>query len=396
MRQLYLAATGQNRGKTTAALGLFDGFLRAGLRTAFMKPVGQRTVIDHGQPADEDAVLMHEVFPLAADYEAMSPVHIPRGFTKKYIAGQVVEDLGARIVTARDTFRAEHDILLIEGTGHAGVGAVIGLSNAVVAAMLGAPAIIVSEGGVGRPIDEIVLNASLFAAHGVPVAGAIVNKVDLGAQPGIERVLERGLAINGIRLLGVLPVRPILSNPTLGMVLEGVGGETIHSGPDLDRVIDGVAIGAMEPSHMLERVGRGTLVIVPGDREDVILTLTTAHLARRYRVAGAAEAARIAQIAAEATNERTASVVGHEGAAIGLVLTGGYRPRDAVLAAIRQADLFATIVREDTYAVASEVHDLLVKTHPADHEKISLIKALVAEHLDFDRILEVATEVPAA
>ena len=48
MRQLYLAATGQNRGKTTAALGLFDGFQRAGLKTAFMKPVGQRTVIDHG------------------------------------------------------------------------------------------------------------------------------------------------------------------------------------------------------------------------------------------------------------------------------------------------------------------------------------------------------------
>ena len=120
----------------------------------------------------------------------------------------------------------------------------------------------------------------------------------------------------------------------------------------------------------------------------MILTLTTAHLARRFRVAGAAEAARIAQIAAEATNERTASVDGHEGAAIGLVLTGGYRPRDAVLAAIRQADIFATIVPEDTYAVASEVHDLLVKTHPADREKIELIKALVAEHLDIDRILD--------
>jgi BioD-like phosphotransacetylase family protein len=396
VRQLYLAATGQNRGKTTASLGLFDGFERAGLRTAFMKPVGQRTVIDHGQPADEDAVLMHEVFDLAADYLNMSPVHIPRGFTTAYIAGEVVEDLGARILAARDSFRGGNDMLLIEGTGHAGVGAVIGLSNAVVAAMLGAPAIIVSEGGVGRPIDEIVLNASHFAAHGVPVAGAIVNKVDLDAQPGIERVLERGLALNGIRLLGVLPVRPILSNPTLGMVLEGVGGETIHAGPDLDRVIDGVAIGAMEPSHMLQRVGPGTLVIVPGDREDVILTLSTAHLARRFRVAGAAEAARIAQVAAGATNERTADVEGHEGAAIGLLLTGGYRPRDAVLAAIRQADLFATIVPEDTYAVASEVHDLLVKTHPADVEKISLIKALVKEHLEIDRLLEVATEAPAA
>jgi BioD-like phosphotransacetylase family protein len=396
VRQLYLAATGQNRGKTTAALGLFDGFQRAGLRTAFMKPVGQRTVIDHGQPADEDAVLMHETFDLAADYPAMSPVHIPRGFTKAYIAGEVVENLGARIVAARDTFRDRFDMLLIEGTGHAGVGAVIGLSNAVVARMLGAPAIIVSEGGVGRPIDEIVLNASHFAAHGVPVAGAIVNKVDLDAQPGIAEVLERGLANNGIRLLGVLPVRPILSNPTLAMVLDGVHGETIHSGPDLDRVIDGIAIGAMEPRHMLERVGPGTLVIVPGDREDVILTLTTAHLARRFRVAGAAEAARIAQVAAEATNERTASVDGHEEAAIGLVLTGGYRPRDAVIAAIRQADLFATLVREDTYVVASELHDLLVKTHPADIEKISLIKALVAEHLDIDRLLAVAEEAPAA
>ncbi|HEY7968914.1 MAG TPA: AAA family ATPase [Candidatus Limnocylindrales bacterium] len=396
MRQLYLAATGQNRGKTTAALGLFDGFERAGLKTAFMKPVGQRTVIDHGQPADEDAVLMHETFDIPADYQAMSPVHIPRGFTKAYIAGEVVEDLGARIVAARDTFQASNEMLLIEGTGHAGVGAVIGLSNAAVAAMLAAPAIIVSEGGVGRPIDEIVLNASHFAAHGVHVAGAIVNKVDLDAQPGIEGVLERGLANHGIRLLGVLPVRPILSNPTLGMILEGVQGDTIHPGPDLDRVIDGVAIGAMEPRHMLERVGPGTLVIVPGDREDVILTLTTAHLAHRVRVAGASEAARIAQVAAEATNERTANVDGHEGAAIGLVLTGGYRPRDPVIAAIRQADLFATIVREDTYKVASEVHDLLVKTHPADHEKIELIKALVAEHLDIERILSVATEAPTA
>ena len=393
MRQLYLAATGQNRGKTTAALGLFNGFVRRGLRTGFMKPVGQRTVIENGEPADEDAVLMKSVFGLPEAYSAMSPVHIPRGFTKAYIAGDVVEDLGARIRAAHGTF-AGHEILMLEGTGHAGVGAVIGLSNAVVAAMLGTPAVIISEGGVGRPIDEIVLNASLFEAHGVPVAGAIVNKVDLDAQPGIATVLERGLANHGIPLLGVLPVRPILSNPTLGMILEGVHGETIHPGPSLDRVIDGVAIGAMEASHMLERVGPGSLVIVPGDREDVILTLTTAHFAMRLRDANAREAARIASIAAAATNERAASVVGHEGAAVGLVLTGGYRPREAVINAIREADIFATIVPEDTYVVASEIHDLLVKTHAADREKIELIRALVDEHLDIGRILAVAREAP--
>jgi BioD-like phosphotransacetylase family protein len=379
MRQLYLAATGQNRGKTTTSLGLLNGFLDRGLRTGFMKPVGQRTVIDRGEPADEDAVLMHEIFGLREPYSAMSPVHIPRGFTKAYIAGEVVEDLGARIRRAQDAF-LDHDVLLVEGTGHAGVGAVIGLSNAVVAAMLGAPAIIVSEGGVGRPIDEIVLNAALFRATGVLVAGAIVNKVDVDAQPGIAGVIERGLKPYEIPLLGVLPVRSILSNPTLEMVLEGVHGEVINEGPDLDRVIDDVAVGAMEPGHMLERVGRGTLVIVPGDREDVILTLAEAHLAAADRPGD------------PAASRGRGAAAGHEGAAIGLVLTGGYRPRAALLDAIRRADLFATLVAEDTYLVASEIHDLLVKTHPADVVKIELIKRLVADNLDVDRILSVATE----
>ena len=385
MRQLYLAATGQNRGKTTASLGLLDGFRRRGHRIGFIKPVGQRTVMLDGAPADEDSVLMKATFDLPEPYTAMSPVHIPRGFTKAYIAGEVVEDLGARILAAHRTF-ADHDILLIEGTGHAGVGAVVGLSNARVASMLRAPAVIVSEGGVGRPIDEIVLNASHFEAHGVPVAGAIVNKVRIDEQPRIAQTLERGLALHGIPLLGVLPYRPILSNPTLGMVLEGVHGRVIHPGPDLDRVIDGVAIGAMEPHHMLERVGPGTLVIVPGDREDVILTLASAH------VADAPRAAATRMLDALVDETPGAIDAGPEGRVLGILLTGGYEPRPEVVETIRHARMFAAIVPEDTYTVASEVHDLLVKTHVEDTGKIELIKALVWEHLLMDRFLDAATE----
>jgi hypothetical protein len=383
MRHLYLAATGQNRGKTTVALGLVDGFRQRGLLTGFLKPVGQRTVIEEGAPADEDAVLMKRVFGLDEPLAAMSPVHIPRGFTKAYIDGAVSDDLPGRIRSAHEVF-VGHDMVLVEGTGHAGVGAVVGLSNAVVAGILGTPVIIVSEGGVGRPIDEIVLNRALFERYDVPIAGAIVNKVDLIAQPELPTYLERGLTRHGIPLLGVLPYQHILSNPTLAMVSEGVHGETLHAGPSLDRVIDGVAIGAMEPHHMLQRVGPGTLVIVPGDREDAILALTTAHLVGRARSASPLEAAGL-------TDPPPPDVDGQEGAAVGLVLTGGYRPREAVVAAIRGADLFATLVAEDTYTVASEVHDLLVKTHAADEGKIALIKSLVATHLDVDRILDVSS-----
>jgi BioD-like phosphotransacetylase family protein len=366
MRHLYLAATGQNRGKTTVSLGVMDGFGRRGLSTGFIKPVGQRTVIEDGIPADEDAVLMRAVFGLHEPLGQMSPVHIPRGFTQAYIDGRDVGDLPRRIQEAHAAFARDRDMLVIEGTGHAGVGAVIGLSNAVVARLLGAPAVIVSEGGVGRPIDEIVLNKALFEREGVRVAGAIVNKVDLLAKPDLARTLDRGLARHGIPLLGVLPYRPILSNPTLAMVLEGIRGETIHPGPDLDQVIGGISIGAMEPEHMLQRIGPRALVIVPGDREDVIGAIVQAH--------------------------RIGSPAG--GDALGLVLTGGYRPRRTVIDAIRYADIFATIVDEDTYQVASEVHDLLVKTHAADKEKIEEIKALVWEYLFIDRISEVATVAP--
>jgi BioD-like phosphotransacetylase family protein len=363
MRHVYLAATGQNRGKTTVSLGVLDGFMRRGLSASFLKPVGQRTVIEDGVAADEDAVLMKQVFDLREPLGQMSPVHIPRGFTQSYIEGDVVEDLPARIRAAHAAF-ADRDILLIEGTGHAGVGAVIGLSNATVASMLRAPAVIVSEGGVGRPIDEIVLNAALFERHGVKVAGAIVNKVDLDAKPGLARTLERGLGLHRIPLLGVLPYRPILSNPTLAMVLEGVPGETIHPGPDLDSVIGGIAIGAMEPEHMLERIGPRSLVIVPGDRTDVIGAIIGARDGRD----------------------------GVEDGPLGLVLTGGYRPVPSVLDAIRKADLFATLVPEDTYKVASELHDLLVKTHQSDAGKITEIKALLWQYLFIDRVLEVAEE----
>jgi BioD-like phosphotransacetylase family protein len=364
MRHIYLAATGQNRGKTTVSLGVLDGFQRRGLSAAFLKPVGQRTIIEDGVPADEDAVLMKQVFGLREPLQQMSPVHIPRGFTQAYIEGQVVEDLPARIRAAHAAFAVDRDILLIEGTGHAGVGAVIGLSNAAGASMLGTPAVIVSEGGVGRPIDEIVLNAALFERQGVKVAGAIVNKVDLDAKPGLAHTLERGLARHGIPLLGVLPYRPILSNPTLAMVQEGLHGETIHAGPDLDEVIGGIAIGAMEPEHMLERIGPRSLVIVPGDRADVIAAIVGARREGTDRGDGA----------------------------LGLVLTGGYRPDPVVLDAVRSANLFAMIVPEDTYQVASELHDLLIKTHPADAGKIAEIKALLWEYLFIDRVLEVAEE----
>ena len=369
MRQIYLAATGQNRGKTTVSLGLLAALMDRGLSTGFIKPVGQRYALLDGIPADEDAILMKTVFGLPDPPEALSPVHIPRGFTKAFIGGEVVEDLGAKIRRAHEAVSRDREVLLVEGTGHAGVGSVIDLSNAAVAEMLGARAVIVSEAGVGRPIDEIVLNRALFARHGVEVAGAVVNKVDHEAHPTLEGVLEAGLARHGIELLGVLPYRPLLSNPTLAVLVEQMPGELIHAGPDLDRPIEHFSIAAMRAEHAMQRAREGGLIIVPGDREDVI------------GAAAATIAAARAHAVERGLSPRRAGIAG-------VVLTGGYKPNFFLIDEVRRADLFCYLVEDETYAAASRIHDLLVKTHPADTEKIETIKALVADHLDLDRILD--------
>lgn len=383
MRQVYLAATGMNRGKTTFALGLLAALRDRGLRIGFTKPVGQRYALVDGVPADEDAILARTIFGLPDPLEVMSPVHIPRGFTKAFIAGRVSEDLPARIARAHRAAANGRDILLVEGTGHAGVGSVIGLSNAEVAALLGTPAVIVSEAGVGRPIDEIVLNHALFARHGVAVLGAVVNKVDAEAHPSLPDVLRRGLARHGIELLGLLPYRPLLSNPTLSMLLEQLPGEVLGEGGDLDRPIEHVAIGAMQPRHLLERIGPGSLLIVPGDRGDVIQATLSANRTHRVltREPGLIERLRPRpRFGRQGRDPRTVELAG-------MVLTGGYRPRARDLEAISRSGMFALLVREDTYETASRIHDLLVKTHPADTQKIEEIRRLVAEHFDVDALL---------
>jgi hypothetical protein len=357
-RRVFLAATGQNRGKTTLSLGLIAAIRERGHRLGFFKPVGQRYLVVDGTRADEDAVFMKEVFDLPDALDDMSPVTLPRRFTTDFILGRVSDDLEAQVAGAYARLAQGKDLVVIEGTGHAGVGAVVGLSNAGAAAGLDSQVIIVSEGGVGRPIDEIVLNRALFAAHGVDVLGAVVNKVDVESHPQLPDVLRRGLAQQGIDLLGCIPYSEFLANPSLELIATHLDGELLAGRAAPGRTIGYVAIGAMQPEHAIAHLAPRTLLITPGDREDLL---------------GAALAANRAS--------------GAEPLVSGVILTGGYRPSSPLLAGLKEADLFAYLVETDTYRTAQAVDEILVKTHAGDTEKISTIIELVSGAIDIDALL---------
>jgi BioD-like phosphotransacetylase family protein len=358
-RRIFLAATGQNRGKTTTSLGLAAAIVAHGHRLGFLKPIGQRYVMVDGARADEDAVLMKAVFDLPDALDDMSPVTLPRHFTTDYVLGRVEEDLSADVLLAYERVAASRDLVLVEGTGHAGVGAVIGLSNARVADLLEAPVIIVSEGGIGRPIDEIVLNHALFERHGVRVLGAVVNKVNVEARPELVDVLREGLRQQGVELLGCIPYSDFLANPSLELLESHLEGERLTGRPAQDWTIGQVAIGAMQAHHAVPYLRDRTLLITPGDRHDLIDAALTAN---QEPVPGAPRVC-------------------------GLVLTGGFRPPDDLLERLRSARLWTLLVTSDTYRTAEAVHDVLVKTHPADTEKISTIIQLVGGALDAEALL---------
>ena len=350
-QRVFVAATGQNRGKTTASLGLTAAIIARGARIGFIKPVGQRYVVVEGTRADEDAVLMKAVFDLPDALDDMSPVTLPRHFTTDYILGKVENHLERAVTEAATRVSADKDLLVIEGTGHAGVGAVVGLSNARVAALLEAPVVIVSEGGVGRPIDEIVLNNALFQREGVRVVGAVVNKVDVDSHPQLPEVLRRGLGQHGIELLGCIPYSDLLANPSLELIATHLDGELLAGEATPGRTIGHVAIGAMRAQHAAGLIRDRTLLITPGDRDDML------------------------SMALE-LNARA------EGQVTGIVLTGGFAPEDSILAALRSAGLFTYLVKSDTYRTAQAVDEILVKTHPTDTDKIVTIIRLVDGALD--------------
>jgi dethiobiotin synthetase len=113
-KRVFLAATGQNRGKTTTSLGLLAAIRDRGLRLGFVKPVGQRYLVVDGTRADEDAVFMQSVFALPDALDDMSPVTLPRHFTTDFIMGRIGGDLGAEVIAACDRVAADKDVVVIE------------------------------------------------------------------------------------------------------------------------------------------------------------------------------------------------------------------------------------------------------------------------------------------
>lgn len=357
---VYIAATRQNDGKTMVSLGLLSALRKFVKKVGYMKPVGQQYRVIDGKKIDKDAVLMQKIFNLKGDLFHMSPIAIPPGFTERYILRGRRSDLVNKITNAYERLSRINNFILIEGTGHAGVGSVFDMSNADVASLLGAKVVIVSCGGIGRPIDEIMLNRAKFDNQGIEVIGVIVNKVTKDKFNKVNRLIRLGLGRKNIEALGVIPFEEVLSHPTVLELSDDLGGKLICGHKGLRNVVERFIIGDVVAHEVLDYLSCGTLLIVPGNREDIIFSALSGWvlgLAGKYNI-------------------------------VGIIATYGKKPARKVIDIIERANIPLIAVERDSFSTARKINNMIFKLRAEDKEKIQKTEMLIEKYVDVEKIFK--------
>jgi len=362
MKKIFIAATNQNDGKTTVSLGLIFNFQQQFKKVGFIKPIGQRYLEEEGLKIDEDSILIEEVcrIGIKSSLKDMSPIAVEKGFTEKYIARPNKRLITGQINEAFRRVCRGQELVVIEGTGHAGVGSVFDHSNAMVAKLLGSKVIIVSSGGVGRPIDEIILNKALFDKEGVKVLGVVINKVLPEKFDKINELVRKGLKRKGIDVLGIIPFDPMMSYPTIKQILEETNFLLLSGKDFLESYVSKVIVGAMRPSNALRYLVDDSLLITPGDSEDMIKAALSC-----YR-----------------DSEKSRLKLS------GIIISGGIMPEKEMLDILSEARIPVLLASADTYTVSSVIHDLTVKIRPENLTKVKMAVKLVKNYVDLDKILK--------
>ncbi|TNF50940.1 MAG: cobyrinic acid a,c-diamide synthase [Deltaproteobacteria bacterium] len=282
-RKVFVAATGQNSGKTTTSLSLM--YMARKKYIGFIKPLGPKpSVARNGMVADKDAVLMAEVFGLEDDLPLMSPLVLRPGDTQKLLEGELSgAEMERKMFDAINELDRKNDFLIIEGAGHTGVGSVLGFSNARVARLADTPVVMVTGGGVGNVVDSAYMNLALFEKEQAEVRAVLVNKIIPEKRDKTLRFLELAFAKEAFKVVGGFNYQPILANPTLRRISQ-VLDVPLHGNQEAaGQIAHHIQIGSAATQRVTELLKESSLVTVTSSRDELLVTLANIYNLPEYR-----------------------------------------------------------------------------------------------------------------
>ena len=341
-RNLYVTGMAPEGGKSVVSLGVMELLSGRVERLGFFRPVVPR------EP-DPQLELMR------ARYGAATACAL----TADEAAGlQPYDELRKRVVESYKQLESGCDFVLCEGTDFTGAAPALDFGlNADLANELGAPVLVVVRGGEPEQTAASVRAAvGGLETKGCTVFGVVVNRVP-------PELLDDVRAAVGDAY--VLPEAEELAHPTMADVAEALGARVVFDG-SLEREVRDVRIAAMSVEHFVEHLVDGALVIVPGDRPDILAATL-------------------------------ASTVSPEIPAVaGVLLTGGQPLAEGTRKLLAHSPFPVLEVDALTHEAAAAVQSARARLGPGDERKIATALGLFEASVDTAELAErIALERPA-
>jgi phosphate acetyltransferase len=237
--------------------------------------------------------------------------------------------------------------------------------------LVGAP----HSGAAQELVDDFEIVARGYAEKGVRIEGCIVNKVGPRepTSPRLERVSLVGALVHeapapdaldnlrsaleaadlDLRVVGLIPLDPIVGAPRVLDVARALGARVIREGQLADRRVTSIRIGAMTPKNLARYIEPGALIVTPGDRDDVVMACALASLSGTPLA--------------------------------GVLLTGGIEPSETILDLCRRAfetGLPLLLVDDHTGATNNRLAAIEWEIPTDDVDRATAMLGTVADHLD--------------
>ena len=353
-QSIYIASVEGHSGKSSVALGVLDTLLRGVGRVGVFRPVTRSTT-------EPDFVL--ELL-LARD-----GVNLEYDECVGVTYEDVHENQDAALTRIIDRYKAverKTDAVVIVGSDYTDIATPTELAfNARVAANLGAPVLLVLT---GREPDESRARSAAELAQVAEVAipelsaahASLLAVVTNRADP--EKLDEIVAAVASVAKVPAwaIPEDAHLVAPTMTAVMQAVEGELLKGDPALlAREVLGVVIAAMSMENVLPRIMEGALVVIPGDRSEMLLAALTAHASGTFP------------------------------SLAGIVLNGGFELSPIMERLISGLDESLPIVTSElgTYATAQRITQTRGRMTATSQRKIDTALALFEKHVDSELLL---------
>ncbi|HEX6517746.1 MAG TPA: phosphate acetyltransferase [Nocardioidaceae bacterium] len=349
---VYVASVEGFTGKSTVALGVLEQLSRRVKRVGVFRPIVRPDSVG-GRGRDYVLELLSSHEAVALSYDECAGVSYDEVHADPVAAMDRIVDRFHRVAE-------QCDAVVVVGSDYTDVGTPTEFSyNARIAANLGSPVLLVLNGAGRSPEDlhtiaEMALS-ELQANHGTLFA-VVANRVD----PELAKAAVEALTPL-VEPVFAIPEDPVLSAPTVADMRAAVHGRLV-SGDEalLGREVTGLVVAAMTMPNVLDRLVDGGIVVVPGDRPEVVLGVLMAHTSPIFP-----------QVS-------------------GIVLNGGLELPHQVRRLIEGLGVRMPIVATelDTQATSAALTAVRGRLTTQSPRKVTTALALFSEHVDGARLLD--------